>query len=252
MIIGFSGKKASGKSSIAKFAMCVFANKKEGYQRFVLMEDEGVTKIYDAKESKEFIVDIPNDDTEYLKETYNIGFYSFADPLKNFCINVLGLDHQQCYGSNADKNSRTHIQWSSIPDSIREKYSRPKRGVGGIYPASGKMTGREILEVFGTHICREMDTNCWARSLYTQLSNCDDELSLVSDVRFPNEVTMGTEIGAKIFRLTRNPFNADTEPEVALDDFPLGEYTGIVDNSNTTMAETHKWFFDNYLEKIFR
>jgi hypothetical protein len=42
--------------------------------------------------------------------------FSFATPLKEMCINVLGLTWLQCYGSDGDKNSPvSHLLWERFP-----------------------------------------------------------------------------------------------------------------------------------------
>jgi hypothetical protein len=104
------------------------------------------------------------------------------------------------------------------------------------------MTGREVMQVFGTDICRRIDTNCWARGLYNIIKNEGYDLAIIADARFPNEITLGTETGAKMVRLLRK-INDDQHPsETALDNFPLGEYSLVIDNQKLTMQETHKKF----------
>lgn len=47
--------------------------------------------------------------------------YNFADPLKkDICINILGLTHEQCYGEDIDKNTLTNIFWEGKELTARE------------------------------------------------------------------------------------------------------------------------------------
>lgn len=243
LTIVLSGRKQAGKSSAAKFAFCEFVNKKIGQNRFILDKAGKNINIVDTYNNNTVIpVDYPNSVAQPIFDTYSVKVYSFADPLKRFCIDVLGLDPAQCYGSDDDKNSLTHISWDDMSVEIREKHSRPRRGSGGMKPASGYMTGREVMQIFGTDVCRKIDVNCWARGLYNIIKGEGYQLALVGDARFPNEITLGTENGAKVVRLLRKVNDDQHESEIALDDFPLGEYSLVLDNAKLTMAETHKKF----------
>lgn len=249
LTVVFSGKKASGKSSAGKFVVAEYLNFIEGKQMYSVAQKG--KEAFLLKNKKDIIyIDKPGVDQDHYSEKYSVKMYSFADPLKVFCINVLGLEIAQCYGSDDDKNSPTHIMWEDMPIEVREKHSRPRRGSGGMKPASGFMTAREVMQVFGTDICRKIDTNCWARGLYSIIKKDDYKLSVVPDARFPNEITLGTESDAKVVRLLLDPYHDDHESECALDDFPLGEYTKIVDNQKIKMVECHKVLVDD-LRKWF-
>ncbi|NMC62387.1 MAG: hypothetical protein GYA55_04395, partial [SAR324 cluster bacterium] len=41
---------------------------------------------------------------------------SFADTLKDFCIETLGLTYEQCYGTDEQKNSSTKYLWENVGD----------------------------------------------------------------------------------------------------------------------------------------
>ena len=76
-IIAFSGRKQSGKSTAGEYLQSLMYS---------------------------------------LNPKIDIRTYSFADPLKQICINLLGLSNEQCYGSDEDKNSLTSLRWEDIPD----------------------------------------------------------------------------------------------------------------------------------------
>jgi len=241
-IIVISGKKQAGKSSAAKCILKEYVNKKISkelnnklYSTDVLDTGETVVKDYKGK-----ILNLEYPKSSDVLNTlrqFKVKIYSFADELKLFCINVLGLDPLQCYGTDDQKKSKTHIHWDSIPDDVRNYFAEynPKGGA-----TRGYMSARQVMQIFGTNLCREMDGNCWARATYTKIKHENPELAIIADARFPNEVTMGTEIGAKAIRLLRNPYDDQHESETALDNFPLGEYSFVIDNSDLEMDETHK------------
>ena len=45
--------------------------------------------------------------------------YNFADGLKNFLIDVMGLRYEQVWGTEEQKNSKTTYLWENLPDFIR-------------------------------------------------------------------------------------------------------------------------------------
>ncbi len=248
LICVVSGKKQSGKDSLGKYIISEYLNAKVGNQRFYVQKDGKDVSIVDKFSNKILNIGSLNNEDKKLLDTYSVKVYSFADPLKRICIDLLGLDESQCYGSDDDKNSQTHILWENFPEQVCIKYSRKKRGSGGFKPASGFMTGREVMQVVGTEVFRNIDENCFARGTYSMIANEGYNLAIIVDGRFPNEITMGTEIGAKAIRLTRNTLKDDHASELALDEFPLGEFTLVIDNQDLEMADTHKKLKSHLLE----
>jgi hypothetical protein len=235
-----SGKQQSGKSSLAKMILAEYVNKKIGKKRFVLDKSNKEIYLVDTyNNNKPLLVDYPSKEVDELYKTYSVKLYSFLDPLKRLCIEMLGLDPMQCYGSDDDMGSPTHMCWEDIFDEVRKKYSRPRRGSGGKKPASGKMTAEEVVRVVGEDFLSKMDGNYLARGLYSLINSEGYNLAIVHDAYYPNEVTLGTENGAKVIRLLRSNNVDDTEQNAALDEFPLGEFTMVLDNNNLSMTETH-------------
>jgi hypothetical protein len=249
LIIICSGRKQAGKSSLCKYIFTEYINKKIGKTRFKLEQVGKEVNIYDSFNNNKIIrVDYPSNESKHFADTYGIKIYSFADPLKSFCINVLGLDFAQCYGSDDDKNSPTHLLWEDLPLDIRQKNAKIKKSTGEERLPTGHMTGRNVMEVFGTDVCRRLDPNCWSRGSYAQIDNDGYDVSILQDGRFPNEITMGSENGAKSIRLLKRIDHSEAEAECALDHFPHGEFTKVVDNQNLTMQETHNLLKQNIFD----
>jgi hypothetical protein len=104
---------------------------------------------------------------------------AFADALKETCSNLLGLESKQLYGSDADKNTKTQFSWSQMPEFILK--NNPGQ--------SGVMSVRQVLQVFGTDIMRDIwDKNVWINTLGRRVKASTADFFLVTDVRFPNEV----------------------------------------------------------------
>jgi hypothetical protein len=200
----------------------------------------------------------------------SIKIYSFADKLKQFCIECLGLSYDQCYGSDEQKNSLTNLYWENMPGVLTPSnaYSLFKliwdcktckdnpiwispfdtvdnkcpilENYGIIYHKDGQMTAREVLQFFGTQICRRMYSNIWVDACLRQIKTDNVDLALISDLRFPNEFKAIKDNGGIIIRLTRNICKVDLhESELALDKncFDWKQFDYIIDNQDMTEEE---------------
>jgi len=193
-----------------------FSINKEGRLRISDIDgDEELAGVFDVTRQTDSM-------KRFLEERLNpfIRLYSFADLLKkDVCINILGLNYEQCYGTDEDKNSLTHLKWEDVP---------------GKYDKIGFMTGREVLQIIGTDIFRKMYSNVWADALMRRIKADGTMLALISDIRFPNEVFAVQEMGGIVVRLTRDPCEADAHvSEKALDkeNFDWEKFNLVIDNS---------------------
>lgn len=83
-IIGFAGRKQSGKTTASSVVKNIYT------QHFGFTEEE-------------------------------VKIYNFADLLKkDICMNILGLSHEQCYGEDEHKNSLTDLEWQGKKLTARE------------------------------------------------------------------------------------------------------------------------------------
>ncbi len=122
--------------------------------------------------------------------------------MKEFAVDVLGLEYHQVYGTNKEKNSPTHLSWENMPTGNKE----------------GMMTGREVLQYFGSDICRKMYENIWFDACIRRIRKDNPELALISDVRFSNEILGIKEAGGIVFGLPRDIVNGkDTHSSEQVD-----------------------------------
>ena len=180
-----------------------------------------------------------------LKPTLSCTKYSFADPLKQFLINVFGLSWAQCYGTDADKNSPSQVKWKSLPldwdDKIRLIESC------GLIPIVENfdtyLTARQLMQIFGSDICRKMYPDCWALGTKNRILSERPGVAFICDARFPNEIDVLADMNPIIIRLKRS-ISSDTHfSETALDNYDFSKFgTNFVeiDNSNMDMAEKNK------------
>jgi len=100
---------------------------------------------------------------------------------------------------------------------------------------------RSLLQIYGTEIFRNrVDMNWWAKQTKERIKNSEEEIIILTDCRFPNEIMIFDDIISENFqvhpiRIERNiNTNIDIsmhDSETALDDWHEWEY--IVDNNGS-------------------
>jgi hypothetical protein len=187
-IIAFAGRKQSGKTTSAEF----------------------VKNLFDS--------------------TYKINckIYNFADPLKELCIDIFGLEYRQCYGKDADKNELVDCYWDNH-----------------------QLTAREVLQIVGTDMFRAMQKNVWSNTTIRTILKDKLDVALIADCRFPNEVDVIKNAGGIVIKLTRNPYNSSHASEMALDPdkYDPSHFDLVIDNTNVNITEQNKLIYNFLQEK---
>jgi len=142
---------------------------------------------------------------------------AFAEPLKNMCVDILGLRPTGVYGTNVQKNERSHILWDGFTLNVRLKYSIEIDQLDGkLLPRTGAMTNREVLQVMGTDIFRAIYDPVWAKAPFNR--DWGTDVVIITDCRFPNEKSVTEEAGGVIIRIERSTGLKDNHAsETALD-----------------------------------
>lgn len=168
---------------------------------------------------------------EFIEEFYRsvspksvVKFYSFADVLKrDICINILGLTEEQCYGEDSDKNTMTGIVWNGQ-----------------------QLTARQVMQIVGTDIFRSLMDNVWTSATFNKIKRDNPDVAIITDCRFPNEVSESQGFGGTVIRLTRH-VNVENEhsSEMALDKefFDWFRFNYIIDNEYMTLEEQKESIF---------
>lgn len=190
-IIAFAGRKQSGKTTSCEFVANVFVGNFLG----------------------------------------NVKIFNFADPLKNdICIKILGLNYDQCYGSDEHKNELVNCYWEGR-----------------------QMSAREVMQFVGTDIFRKMQNNVWADATINRILNEKSklDLALIADCRFPNEVESIKNAGGLVIKLQRNPFNSDHSSETALDDqnYDPRNFDLVIPNNSLSITEQNQIIYNFLIEK---
>lgn len=149
--------------------------------------------------------------------------YNFADPLKALCIDILGLEYKQCYGSDEDKNQLVNCYWDNK-----------------------QLTAREVLQIVGTDMFRKMQNHVWSNATIRQILREKPDMAIIADCRFPNEVTAIKRVGGIVIKLSRNPHHSDHASEIALDPdrYDQSLFDLVVDNDSITIVEQNKIIYE--------
>ncbi len=263
-LLGLSGTKQSGKTTCMNYLYGVFMQKNnvisadEEHNRFAISTDGKLlipTPYTDAAGVNQIgMGEINWEDDSYEFSQYcddrifpHIKEISFAVPLKELCINLLGLTREQCYGTDEQKNSLTTLRWEDMPGNVT--IGEDDEGFAVIVPdKTGFMTAREVLQYVGTNIFRKMYSEVWTRAGIKQFIECGSDMGVFTDIRFPNELDAVYEAGGKIIRLLRRPHIDLHKSETALDDTPHDRFSAVIDNRNMSIPEQNEVIHNLLLE----
>jgi hypothetical protein len=228
-ILAFSGKLGSGKTSCSNFINALAFTHLLQLTPYAFVSENGEL-VCQAEEDQLKVVNLKDRSPEakdWLDKFVHpfIRIYSTAEPLKDFCVNFLGLDAKLVWGSQEDKNTPTHLLWENMPDKPKGK--------------SGCMSVRDVLEFAGTNLFRKMDPDVHAKALKSTLLSSTTPYCLCDDIRFINEVEAIQSLGGHVVRLTRATEEAVANTHssnTSLDDFT--GFDKVIDNQTLTMDET--------------
>lgn len=207
IIIGISGKKKSGKSTL-------------------------------AKDLARFATDLwPKYDQNGNRQICEVSYEPFAKPIKWICHNLLNLSHDAVYGDDDQKNQLTDIRWGNMPH-----YASLKAKLGHECPEPTEfMRSRDVQQHLGTEIFRaiyeESFTTGFVRSVSNLYHGDFDGLILTDDVRFQNELEALGGVGGYCIRLTRGETTDGHASETSLGD-SNSRYDIVLDNSKLSKYMT--------------
>jgi len=263
-ILALAGKKQSGKNTAANFILATYLAHLGIVRGCVEIKASGAIHVTDVWGNPdvcgEFNMDLSNDEilkffNEYIHPY--VKQYSFADMLKDeVCIKILGLTYEQCYGTDEQKNSETHLKWEDMPGVIttktREAFSYDGNGLGDYHlewlkmmeHEEGHMTAREVMQYVGSDVFRKMYHNVWADATIRKIKQENTELAIITDCRFPNEVEAVQNAGGKVVRLNRDPFKGKDQhvSETALDqgNFDWAKFDSVIDNAQMNIKQQNQ------------
>jgi len=234
MIIGLAGRKQSGKTTAGKIIHGVVLKKYGLIENFVIGE-HGKLLVKTSNSSGttgwgEF--DIERKDpvfSDYAEREMwpHVKMYNFSDELKRMCYELFDIPIECLYGTDEQKNKKQpHLQWGNMPThNVLSFVSR------------GTMTAREFMQYLGTEIMRNMYAPVWTNATMKRIAREQSEISVICDVRFPNEVKAIKDSGGYVIKLERNMHPEDNHAsESSLDGVDKSDFSLVVENQDITIA----------------
>jgi hypothetical protein len=195
-VIGFRGPKGVGKNFCADIA----------------------SKTLQTLNCLGYSTDSANVDQVALE---NIESGALADPIKEFLYKNLFIEKEWCYGTDAQKNTLTIYDWADMFKEIQDANNKYQ----------GKMTAREVMQVFGTDICRRcFGPDIWLHAMKRRIDRSNADWFWITDIRFVNEVNVvrnvwggqvwnidGPQRGEESSKKDAHPSEKETEIQVQVD-----------------------------------
>lgn len=126
---------------------------------------------------------------QYLQSHYDYKSISFAASLKDAISNIFGWDRDLLEGRTVESR-----RWRECVDVWwADRLNIPH------------LTPRWILQYWGTEVCRQgFHDKIWIASLENKLRKHSHNV-VISDARFPNELSVIKKLGGKSLRIVRGP-----------------------------------------------
>lgn len=252
-LIQLTGSLQSGKTTTAS-AIYGYLIAQNGIAPSVTFKENGdMYLIFDKKTNEGIKLDIDDSDpliVDFLNK--NVWKYvkhsNLATALKESLIMLFGISREYLYGTNEQKNQPTHIMWEDmlklIPENLRANYMG----------RTGPMSGRNLMQIWGTEICRTLDSDCHIKSSLKLLMENDPIIGIMPDGRFENEFeyidSMRPNVDFKIWqiKLKKSDLKSDMPAEQAAAGIDESRYDLVVDNNNMSTLEKNKIVIDFLIE----
>jgi hypothetical protein len=236
-ILGISGKKQSGKNTMANYIQGTILRGLDMVQDFSIIEGGHLSVLTSSQDGTSGwgIFDTNRNDTQFVEYAHHhlwphVKMYSFAGGLKSICVEFFGLTPEQVYGTDEQKNTETHMLWKDMPSTSDSRWM-----VNAGANRSPNMTAREFMQYFGTDIMRRMYEPVHVNHTINRILSEQSELAIVPDVRFPNEVKAIQDVGGKVVRLARDTKEDSHSSECCLDEdnFDWNNFDAVVHNTGS-------------------
>ena len=228
-IIGISGKKQSGKNTMANILHGIVLKERDLIKDYSINAKGGLvinTATADGEEGwGEF--DITRKDSGFIEYAEHnmwpyVKLYSFADTLKWICHELFDIPTESLWGSEKSKNKKMSYHWEKMPGHVTDHHGY------------GPMTAREFMQWFGTDIMRKAHPNIWLNNTIKRIEQEQPKTAIIADVRFKNEADAIKKAGGVVVRLTRRVHKDGHSSENALDKY---KFSKIIDNAEGTLDD---------------
>ena len=268
-IVCLAGAKESGRTTAANFLHGHLLKLNEVIREYDITKD-GELKVNthymkDGEVKEDMgVLDLSRKDDLYVQYADQmiwpyVKMYNFADALKELCITMFDISHEQAYGSY--KNSLTKLKWENMPGVVTpevakeffDKHIDPPAAkedflsMGLIIHKSGFMTAREVLQFVGTDIFRRMYEPVWIKILMNKIKMDSPLVAVIADCRFDNEAQAVKDEDGTIVRLTRRPSRDSHASEEGFKEFT--DFDLVLDNEKLDIKSANQQLLEFLVQK---
>lgn len=253
IIIG--GTKQSGKTTSAAALYGYYLTSKGIIPNFSFDPSGRMSVVYNKKTNEGIYFDIDDNSPEMLtfkeKNVWpHIKHVGFADALKDSVCKLFSIPRELIYGTDAQKNTLTKIKWTDIKAFLPE-YKKTEENYAKIY-----LSVRELMEIFGTDVCRTFDYNCHIESGYKSLLRDNPDIGIICDMRFDNEFEYFDKIKEEnpefkiwFVKLKRQPFKSTSTSEQGLPGIDDSRYDLIISNENIGIDKKNEIIINFFIKQ---
>ena len=253
-IIAIAGEKQSGKNTTCNF-ITMMKLAEYGISKKTRLTDTGEIEVTDIFGEKIAGMDwfplnhpMVNVDGLFNENAHICKIYAFADKLKRFLVEVLGLPFSSIYGTDDEKNAKTTYRWQDMPGVIgsRDTYKKAAAEIkrNTVFRRDGFMSGRDFMQWFGTDVCRLIKDDIWLSATLSQIKEEKPEIALISDCRFDNEIQAVKDIGGFVLGLTRKIDTTEDQKKHRSEKIDLSLCSVVVDNADKTISEANEMIYN--------
>jgi dephospho-CoA kinase len=213
-LIGISGKKGSGKDTVAQtiqYFRSIYYKEGKSFSQFVKDSRSMWVRPYSEFENKKF-----------------------ADKLKDMVCLLIGCTREQLEDPEF-KESLLGEKWWVIdkPDeNLFLPYTPDNWAAHGDFESNlVKTTPRNLLQELGTDVCRQIHPSAWINALFVDYTSKKHDKWVISDVRFPDEAQAIKNRGGIVIKVNRDVSDDQHKSEKALDGYTDWDY--VIDNNGT-------------------
>lgn len=111
---------------------------------------------------------------------------------------------------------------------------------------------RPLLVVYGTHIRRKMDKNCWISKIENRVKDSisSKEFVFITDVRFKNEIDWVHKLGGVSIHVSRENNTPPNKDELKND--PILKQSSLIKIEWENFSEANMYKMSNKVEKVLK
>lgn len=196
--------------------------------------------------------------SNHLRSKYNATVITLAQSIKDICCEYLGIPIDEL-NAEKDRNTLYHINWDDLIKHLSKILNVQYHDIMQLAMRSVDLSDgmlvqnsiRELLQIIGTDIIRELNPNWHVDRMVEEINNCDSDFIAIDDVRFMNEKDVIESLGGTVFFLIRPDLSVDISNHVSEVGLTWTDFKSDRVLINYLTTDLLKNCFDEYLSHNF-